>query len=250
MDPRAPVLALVAALLAGRAEAASLTVYTGGSLLEPLKAVAADYGRATGNSVAFTAATTGVLLNRIHAGEKPDVIVISAEAMEQLGKEGRVAAARPIANSILGVAVRAGAPRPDISTPEKFKAAMLAARSIAYPDPALGATSGTYLRDLFKQLGIADAMAPKTIVKPVGAQVAAAVGAGEVEVAVTFISEMMAEPRVEVVGPLPASILNPTRYSAAVSSTAADTAAARAFVDFLSRSDEKPRLKAAGVDPL
>ena len=93
MDPRAPVLALVAALLAGRAEAASLTVYTGGSLLEPLKAVAADYGRATGNSVAFTAATTGVLLNRIHAGEKPDVIVISAEAMEQLGKEGRVAAA-------------------------------------------------------------------------------------------------------------------------------------------------------------
>ena len=251
MAPRVLILTLAATLLATRAEAASLFVFTGGSLLEPLKTVAADYTRATGNTVTFSAATTGVLLKRIHAGEKPDVVVISSEAMDGLLKEGRIApgSALPIANSILGVAVRAGAPRPDISTPEKFKATMLSAKSIVYPDPALGATSGTYLRDLFKQMGIAEAMATKTIVKPVGAEAAAAVGTGEAEVVVTFISEMLTNPAIAVVGPLPRPILNPTPYSAGVSVTAADPATGRAFVEFMTRPDERAKLKAAGVDP-
>ena len=249
--PAAILAALASFMVAAQARAADLAVYTGGSMSAPLKAVGADFTRTTGQGLSFVSGTTGVMLKKIRAGEKADVIVISADGVEALRKEGRIAegSIRPVASALLGVAVKAGAPKPDISTPDKFKAALLKARSVSYPDPALGATSGVYLETLFKQMGIAEAMKAKTVVKPIGADVAAAAATGEVELAITFISEMLPDRRIEVAGTLPAPILVPSPYVAGVSATAGDPAAARAFIDLIVSPAERGKLKAAGLDP-
>ena len=223
LAPAVLALTLAMGLIAGgAARAATLVVYCGGSMAEPLRQVGADFTRATGNTLEITSATTGVMLKRLQAGERADLIALVDEAIGGLGKDGAVVAAsiRPVGRVILGVAVKAGAARPDISTPEAFKAAMLAAKSIAYPDPALGATSGIYVAKLFDGWGISERMKAKTALKPVGAQVAKAVAEGEAELGLTFISEMLPEKRIEVIGPFPAAILNPQLYDIGVSARA------------------------------
>lgn len=234
------------------AQAADITVFAGGSMVEPLRHATAGWAKANGHVLHFSAGTTGVMLGKIRGGEAVDVVVISAEAVEALEKEGRVApgSRKAMANAILGVGIKAGADRPDISTVEAFRKTMIEARSIGFPDPALGATSGVYLQSLFDKLGIGAQMRSKTVVKPVGAAVAAAAAQGEVELAVTFVSEMEAQDGLTIVGTLPAEILNPTPYSAGVSSTARAPAAARAFVAYVTSAAAAPALKAAGVDPV
>jgi molybdate transport system substrate-binding protein len=243
--------ALTATLAATSARAADLGVYSGGSLAEPLKTIGADFTRATGRGLSFASGTTGVMLARIRAGEKVDVMILAADGMEALQKEGLIlpGSTKPVSSSLLGVAVKAGAPHPDISTPAKFRAAMLNARSIAYPDPALGATSGLYIADLFRQMGIADQMKAKTVVKPVGAQAGAAVAVGEVELAVTFISELVWDSRLEVVGTFPKEILNPSPFVAGIPTASSDPAAARAFIAFVTSPGERAKLKAGGLEP-
>ena len=243
-------MGLAAGTGVSRAQAATLVVYCGGSMAEPLKQVGADFTRVTGNTLDITSATTGVMLKRLQAGEKADLIALVDDALGGLGKDGSVIASsiRPVGRVVLGVSVKAGAPRPDISTPEAFKASMLAAKSVAYPDPALGATSGTSVAKLFDGWGISEQMKAKTVLKPVGAQVAKAVADGEVELGLTFVSEMIPEKRIDVVGLFPAAILNPQLYDIGLSTKATDPAVARAFLDFLAQPAEQARLKAAGIE--
>jgi molybdate transport system substrate-binding protein len=247
-------LALAASLLllaaSTRTQAAELTVYATGSMEVPLHQVGEAFTRSTGHKLTFVLGTTGVVLNKLKSG-KADVIVISAEAAELLQKDGRLVAATraDIARSLLGVAVKKGAPAPDISTADAFKKTVLAARSISYPDPALGATSGVYIESLFKRLSIADEAKRKTVVKPVGAAVADAVAKGEVELGLTFISEFVANEGVAIVGTFPDSIQNPTLYTAGVAAESANPDAARAFIAFVTRPESRATLKALGVDP-
>jgi molybdate transport system substrate-binding protein len=247
------LLAVAAALAisAPAARAADLTVFATGSMRVPLQTAAAEFARAGGHRLTFVSGTTGTMMNRIKAGETFDVIAISDEAFDALETEGRTVPAtrRPLAKALRGVGVRAGAPEPDISTPEAFKQAVVRAKSISYPDPALGATSGVYLVQLFDRLGIGPAARAKTVVKPVGAEVAEAAANGEVELAVTFISEMIPDKRIKVVGALPPAILNPTAYSIAVSSRTASPEAARALVAYVTGKEAAATLEAAGVDP-
>lgn len=244
-------IALFALILPLQARAAELSIYTGGSMNAPLQAAGAAFTARTGHTLRFTAGTTGVMLGKIRGGDRPDVVAISAEAVEALEREGRIVpgSRRDLARAVLGVGIKAGSPLPDISTVEAFKQAMLKARSIGYPDPALGATSGVYLAALFERLGIGPQMKAKTVVKPIGAQVAEAAATGEVELAVTFISEMVPDRRIAVVGTLPAEILGPTLYAAGVSTTAAQPEAAGAFVAFVTGPQAAAALRAAGVDP-
>lgn len=244
-------LAAGLALAGGEARAADLTVFTGGSMAEPLRVMGEDFTRATGTRLTFVMGTTGVITGKIRAGESSDVVVISAEGLTPLQKDGLITPAPPVplARAVMGVAVKKGAPRPDISTPEKFRAAVLAAPSLAYPDPGQGATAGIYIAGLFDRLGIGPAVAAKARLKPNGKETAAAVGAGEVALGLTFISELLPDARVEVVGPLPPAIQSPMMYAASVSARAADPAKARAFIAFITSPAERGRLVAAGVDP-
>ena len=248
------ILAVAAALtlLAGsETQAVELKILATGSMAEPLKKLGEQFTHNTGHTLSFSLGTTGVVLNKLKSSEKADVIVISAEAADVLQKDGRLIAATrgDVANSLLGVAVKSGATAPDISTPDAFKRAVLAARSISYPDPALGATSGVYIESLFQRLNIAGEAKRKTTVKPIGAQVADAVAKGEIELGLTFLSELVPNKGVTLVGPFPDAIQNPTLYTAGVMSETANGDAARAFVAFITSAAAASALKAAGVAP-
>jgi molybdate transport system substrate-binding protein len=253
MSKHSSLAAAVFALIAGTTgiHAAELSVYATGSMAEPLRQLGEEFTRSSGNTLRFELGTTGVVMNKLKTG-KADVIVISAEAADSLEKEGRLIkeTRADVARSLLGVAVKKGARKPDIGTADAFKNTVLAARSIAYPDPRLGATSGVYIEALMKRLGIESQARTKTTVKPVGAEVADAVAKGEVELGLTFLSELVADPGVAIIGPFPDSIQNPTLYTAGVAAESVNKDEARAFINYVTSASARTKLKALGVDPI
>ena len=243
-------LALCLALLAGPAGAAELTVFSGGSMAAPLRAAGADFTRATGVQVHFVTGPTGFIAGKVNAGEPSDVLVVSREGLAALRAAGKTAAGAPVpvGRAVIGVAVKAGAARPDISTPEAFRAAILAARSIADPDPKLGAASTLYLQTVFARLGIAEAAQAKTQVYADGAHVAEAVGTGQAELGLTFLSELSPDTRVAVVGPLPAALQQAMPYEAQVSANSREPELAARFIAFVTSAAETARFTEGGVE--
>jgi molybdate transport system substrate-binding protein len=166
-----------ALLLAVPTRAAELTIFATGSMADPLKEVGEDFTHQTGHTLRFSLGTTGGVLNKLRAGEKGDVIVISDEAADALEKEGKImpGSRKDVARALFAVVVKANAPTPDISTPEALKKAVLAARSISYPDPVTVTASGGYIQSVFQLLGIKDEANKKAAFKPMGALVGEAV---------------------------------------------------------------------------
>ena len=146
--------------------------------------------------------------------------------------------------------MRAGAPSPDLSTPDTFKAALLKARSVSYVNPASGGTSGTYFEGLLQRMGIADAMRPKTGYRTQGSLVADAVARGEAELGISFTSELQPNAGVKVAGTLPAAIQLPTIYTAAIAAKSGSVDAARAFLRTLAGADGRAALTKAGLEPV
>ena len=251
MRNRLTALILALGLTASGARAAELTVLSGGSMYEPLKAAGEAFTKATGTKLNLIFGTTNGIVQKVRGGEAADVIVIAAPALKPLQADGLVGPETPLATAVIGGAVKAGARRPDISTPDKFKAALLGARSIAYPnpDPKVGATAGIYLGGLFERMGVADAVRAKSVLEPNGVATASAVAAGQAELGLTFVSELQSNPALTVIGALPPSIQSPTPYAAVVASRSADPAAARGFIAFVTSPGQRATLKAAGVEP-
>jgi molybdate transport system substrate-binding protein len=137
---------------------------------------------------------------------------------------------------------------PDISTPDKFKLTMLNAKSISISDPALSSISGVYILSLFEKMGIAEEMKRKTLIKPVGTEVATGVANGEAEIGVTFRSELMPNKGVTVSDTFPEAIQSPTLYVVGVSSDAKDQDAAHAFVAYTLTPESQAKLKPIGVE--
>ena len=148
----------------------------------------------------------------------------------------------------VGVMVKEGTPKPDIGSVEAFKQALLAAKSVAYIDPASGGSSGVYVDGLLVKLGIADQVRPKAKLKK-GGHVADLISSGEAELGIHQISEIVSEKGVTLVGPLPAAIQNDTTYAAGVGAAAKDGAAAAALVKFLAGPALQPILKEKGMEP-
>ena len=227
---------------------AHVTIFHGGAMTEPVKEAAAAFTKSTGNMVMNVGDTTGSLMKRIASGEKPDIIFVAAPAMDTLEKEKRIAPGTRVnlARALIGVGVKVGAPSPNLSTPEAFKAALLAAESVSYVSPAAGGTSGTYIEGLIQKMGIAEAMKTKVVYQEQGSEVAAAVASGRAEMGLTFSSEMKPNPGVRVAGVLPAAIQMPTIYSAALTPGASD--AARAFMRVLSGPEGRAAIERAGME--
>ena len=240
---------LLPALVSAHTE---VRVFVGGAVTPPVREAGAAFTRSSGNTVAVVSDTTGGLQKRLAAGEPADVIVVTGTAIEGLQKDNKVLAGTRVdlARALIGVGVRPGAPSPDLSTPETFKAALLKARSVAYVSPASGGVSGTYFEGLLQKMGIADAMKPKIVYRNQGSEVAEAVAKGEAEFGITFASELQPNPGVRVAGTLPAAIQLPTIYSAAVVSTSRNPDAARAFLRTLAGAEGGAALKKAGLEPL
>jgi molybdate transport system substrate-binding protein len=234
-----------------RAEAAELKVISGGAFKQVLNALAAQYQTETGNAVDITYRTVGQHVKLIKDGEEAfDVAVLTPDAIDGLARDGKVVAGSraDLAKVGVGVVVKAGTPLPDISTVEAFKRTLLAAKSVAYIDPAAGGSSGIYVGTLLQRLGIANEVNAKAKLIHGGA-VADHVANGEAEIGVHQISEILAVPGVALVGPLPAEIQNFTVYAAGIGTAAKDSAAAAALVKFLTGPHALPIIKAKGMEP-
>jgi len=230
----------------------ALTVFVGGAVTAAVKDAGAAYERRTGTMVVYVSDTTGGLQKRLAAGEKADVVVATAPGLDAMEKEKlTVRGTRAnLARALIGVAVKAGAPSPDLSTPDAFKAALLKARSLSYVSPAAGGTSGTYIEGLLQKMGIADAMKPKIVYRNQGSEVAAAVANGDAELGISFSAELTPNKGVKVAGALPNAIQLPTLYAAALTNAGSVKPTARAFVGTLTGPDGRAALVRAGLEPI
>jgi molybdate transport system substrate-binding protein len=231
------------------AEAAEIKVLSAGAMKSIVTELGESFRQETGHTIVITSGTAGEIRQKMVSGEWTDVVVVTDSVLEQLATPGLIVADTrvDIARTAIGVAVRQGAPLPDIATTEAFKQSILAAKSLAYTDPARGATSGMHFAAVLQRLGIADAVKGKTVLWP-GGYAAEALVTGQAELCVHQISEILPVKGVTLVGPLPKELQRLTTYSAAVASLATKPEVARAFVAYLARPSFKPKLAAAGLD--
>ena len=237
------------ALLALPAVAAEIKVLTAGAFKPVVTAVVADFEKQTGHKVTVDNDTAGALVKRINSGEAFDVIVLTPGALEPLARDGKVvnSSATRLAKVAIRVAVKRGAPIPDISTVAAFQATLLAARSVAYIDPAAGGSSGIYLSQLFEKMGIADRIKPKAVLVP-GGLVAQRLVNDQADIAIHQISEILAVPGAQLVGPIPAEIQNYTVYAGGLSTSACNADAAKALLAALASPKAQAILREKGME--
>lgn len=190
---------------------------------------------------------------RLAAGEAADVVVLTTAAANEAAASGKIlpASLRDIARSSLGVAVRRGAPKPDISSVESFKRALLAAKSVAVSKPVGAGLSGAHMAKVFVELGIAEAMTPKLKYGTGGVSglVGLIIERGEAELGVQQIAELKAVPGVDFVGPLPAALQAITPFTAAIPANAPDAEAGRKLIALLLTSAAKRVITGKGLEP-
>ena len=230
---------------------ANIKVMSAGAVQAMVTALGAEFERETGHKIELNFNTVGSLRARLQGGEQADLVILSASAIAALEQSGLfVPGSRAdLGRTITGVVIKEGAPAPDISTPEAFKRALLAARSVAYSDPAAGGSSGTYFAGLLERLGIADAVNKKAVLGKRGYEVAEAVVDGRAEIGTTFISEALTVPGVKVVGPLPGDLHNANTYTAAIHAGSASPDTVRALLRKLTDPAGAARWTAAGLEP-
>ncbi len=249
MHIRTLLPALACATLAITARAADLVVLTAGAFKPVLEAMQPAFEQQTGHRLVLRNDTAGGLQKRITGGEAFDLVVSSPASLQPLVQAGQLAgeAPLPLARVGIGIAVRPGAPRPDISTVDAFRAAVLNARAVAYIDPASGGSSGVYLDRLFERWGIAPQVHAKAVLVP-GGLVAAKLMDGSADLAIHQASEILAVPGAVLVGPIPAEIQNYTVYAGAVSAQSAHAQAARELLAALRSAKVQEILTAKGME--
>ena len=232
----------------GGAAAAELKVFSTTALTEIWHELKPKF-EARGHKLELVLQPSGALGKRISGGETGDVIVSTTAGVEALQKSGKIVSGttRVLASSGMGVAVLKGAPKPDISTPEAFKKTMLAAKSVAYSDPAGGGASGAVFVKILKDLGIADQVNAKAKLGR-GVPNADFVLKGESDIAIQQIPELMMTPGVDIVGPFPPALQKVTGFATAVLSSSRNPAAARELVEFLASPETLALLKSRGFD--
>lgn len=231
------------------AEAAEIRVLSAGAMKAMVTELAEAFLKESGHTVIVTSGTVGAVRQKLTAGEPADVVIATDTAIDELAHQGAIVTGTrtDLARTGIGVAVRQGAPLPDISTPEAFKRTLLSAKSLVYVNPSLGATSGIHFAGVLQRLGIADAVKDKTLLWP-GGYAAEAVAKGQAELCVHQISEILPVKGVTLVGPLPRDLQKITTYSAGLPAQSAAPEAARVFIAFMARPSFKSRLAEAGLD--
>jgi molybdate transport system substrate-binding protein len=241
-------VAMLAFLGAGAANAAEIKVLVSNALKTTMEELAPQFEKASEHKLVVTFGAAAEIKTSIEKGAAVDVAILTTAVTDDLIKEGKLTAAgrADIARSGAGVAARKGAPKPDISTTEAFKHALLDAKSIAYVEA--GATA-PYIKSLFERLGIADQIKSKLKPQPTSNPAAKAVANGEAELGITQISEILPYAGAELVGPLPAEVQLYTVYPAAVAADTKEPDAAKALIKFLTAPAAVTVLKAKGLSP-
>ena len=229
------------------AEAAEVKVLSAAAMRQAMNELGPQFERATGHKLVLQFDVIGVLKRQIDAGESFDVAILTTPLIDDLVKEGKIAAGThaDIARSGIGVIVRTGAPKPDISSANAFKRVMLDAKSISY---AKEGAFTIYLAGLFERLGITEQMQSKTKLWPAGRTIPS-VAEGEVELALLPISGFHPVPGAELLGTLPPELQHYVGYTAGVGATAKEGEAGKALINFLKAPAAVPVLKAKGMEP-
>jgi len=245
---RAVLAALALCLHSGAALGADLKVFSTNALRDSWPQLKPKF-EARGHALELVVQPSGALGKRILGGETGDAILSTVAGVEALDRAGKLVAGtiRPWGGSAIGVAVLKDAPRPDISTPEAFRKALLAAKAVAYSDPAGGGASGVYFSKVLERLGIAAEVNSRA---KLGAGVpnAERLLKGEADLAIQQIPELAGVAGVEIVGPFPGELHNVTRFSAAVLAGSKHEAAARALVEFLASPETAAFLRTKGFE--
>jgi molybdate transport system substrate-binding protein len=229
----------------------AIKVMSAGAVKTMVAALGAEFERESGTSIDYNFGTAGALRERVKGGETADLVVLSESAIAELAKLGHVVpgSVTDLGRTVTGVIVRDGAAKPDISTPEAFKAALRSARSVAYTDPKAGGSGGIMFAALLEKLGLAGEVNAKAVLGKGGFDVSQIVADGRAEIGTTFISEALPVKGLTVVGPLPGDLHNTNTYTAAVHVRAVNAAAASAFLRRLTAPATRDRWIAAGLEP-
>jgi molybdate transport system substrate-binding protein len=244
----AVAFALVAS--AGWAGAAEIKVFSTIGVKAALEELTPRFEQASGHKLVITWNTAAVLMKRVQAGEAADVVVLTRQSLDTLAKEGKAVAEPTFASSGMGLVVKKGAAKPDISTADAFKRALLDAATIAYSDPAHGGASGVYLSKLVERMGIAADLKAKTKHPPQGGNAAVLVANGEAALAIQQVPEVISVTGVDFVGELPAELNNITAFAAGPVSGTKQEDAAKALVKFLHSGEAAAVFKARGLTPV
>ena len=228
-------------------QAAELKVIAGGSMTTSMNALAAPFEKASGHKLSIHFDSTPNIIARVNSGTPFDVVVVPVDVFKDAAAKARFAPGPTvdIARVGYGVIVRAGAPKPDLSTPDAFKKSLLAAPSIAFL-PASAA--GAYVTKVFERLGIGEEMKAKTKVQAAPAQIAPAVAKGEAELGV-FLTNVLVAPGVELVGPFPGELQQELVFTSAVAADTKEADAAKVLIDYLRTQEATAIIKAAGMTP-
>lgn len=235
--------------IAGAASGSEIRALSAVALHPAIDALIPEFEKLSGHKVGVAYGTAGAVADRLKKGEAADVVISSVPIIERLVAEGRISKADGAVIAKVGVGAfgRKGAAKPDISSADAFKRSMLAARSIAYPDPAGGGASGIYVASLLEKLGIAGEMKPKTKLLPPTEALYASVASGDVEIGFNQVSEILAQPSVEFLGPLPPEIQNYTQFVPGVV-LGSQGDAGRALIAFLYSPKARAIFQAKGFE--
>lgn len=251
---RAAILgaAALSILTAVSAQAVELHVVSSGGFAAAYRALGPAFERETGNTLVSSwgpsmGTTANAVPQRLARNEPIDVVIMVGYALDDLAEQGKVVpdSRRAVARSLIGAAVRQGAPRPDIGTVDGLRKALLDARAVVYSDSA----SGVYIQsELFKRLGIADEMAHKARMVP-AEPVGEVVARGEADLGFQQISELKPVHGIDLLGPIPAEVQRETVFSAGIVATSRHQDAARALIDYLASAKAVPAVTASGLEP-
>jgi molybdate transport system substrate-binding protein len=234
-------------MVAGMASAAEFKVLSSNAIKQAYLELLPQFEHATGHKVTTTWAGTGGIMSRIERGEVTDLVIMSSTGIDTLIKQGKLVAGSRVdlVRSGIGIAVRAGAPKPDISSADALKRALQATQSVAYST----GPSGVYLEGLFQRLGIADEVKAKSRIPPSGNPVGDVVARGEAEIGFQQISELLPIRGIDYVGPLPADVQHVTVFAAGLFAGAKEPEAAKALIRFITAPAAVPVIKKTGMEP-
>jgi molybdate transport system substrate-binding protein len=237
--------AALAAAKAPAAGAVAITMIASNAVREPFGSLLPAFAQRTGHTVTVSWGGTIDIVNRVEGGEVADIVIIPAARIDGLIAKSLMVSRTDLVRSGVGVAVRAGVPKPDVSSSGALRSALLEAESIVLSS----GPSSLYMPTLFDRLGIAEALKPKIIQIAPGLSVGASLACGNGEIGFTQISELMSIAGIQYLGPLPAEVQFVTVFSAGLHAAATAPDAARALMAFLNGADAAAVLKGHGMEP-
>jgi molybdate transport system substrate-binding protein len=247
MKAKLLVAAACGLLLSGAVQAAELKVLASGAVKEAYNELIPQFEKASSHKVTITWAGTVDIKKKVQAGEVYDVVIIASPEMDAFLKDGKIAAGTKVdlVKSGVGVAIKPGTPKPDLGSGDGLKKALLAAKSVGYST----GPSGAYMQKLFEKMGIADQIKAKTKITQPGVPVAGLIRNGDAEIGFQQVSELIHEPGIEFLGPLPNDVQQITTFSGGIATGSKERDTAKALQTFLTAPARADALKKHGLSP-